>query len=325
MKGYGLFLDDYRIPIDAWQYTQYEPYKTEHWKIVKNYDQFVSYITRNYEKHNTFPSIIGFDHDLAEVDQEIWKSVVGYEGVYEVSNLGNVCRILIKKGTSGGILNLNKNESGLYVYLRNSGNDKKVKVHRLVLESFIGVDKNKPQVNHKDGNRWNNNIMNLEWCRNSENVKHSHDNLQREYTVYGENHNNSKIISKYSKNNNYIDTYGNVNEAGRQEKISFANIAKCGRGERKSAGGFIWKYDNKNITIKSIINHIPKIDKDYSKNFFIPELKEKTGMDCAKWLVDFCIDNELILPDWYGHSMNPVGRENIDVYLRNYRKHEKNN
>lgn len=53
--------------------------------------------------------------------------------------------------------------------------------------------------------------------------------------------------------------------------------------------------------------------------------QEKTGMDCAHWLVDFCMDNNLTLPNWVCHSMNPAGRENIDTYLLNYRKHEKNN
>ena len=48
---------------------------------------------------------------------------------------------------------------------------------------------------------------------------------------------------------------------------------------------------------------------------------EKTGMDCAKWLVEFCIDNNIKLPDYYVHSMNPVGNKNIRSYLENYKKH----
>ena len=49
---------------------------------------------------------------------------------------------------------------------------------------------------------------------------------------------------------------------------------------------------------------------------------EKTGMDCAKWLVDFCIDNDLTLPHFVCHSMNPAGRDNINKLLENFRKHQ---
>lgn len=52
---------------------------------------------------------------------------------------------------------------------------------------------------------------------------------------------------------------------------------------------------------------------------------EKTGMDCAKWLVDYCIDNNLKLPNYYVHSMNPAGKENIESYLSNFLKHQQNN
>lgn len=49
---------------------------------------------------------------------------------------------------------------------------------------------------------------------------------------------------------------------------------------------------------------------------------EKTGMDCAKWLVEFCVDNNLKLPRWYVHSMNPAGRDNINYFLRNFKQHQ---
>ena len=55
------------------------------------------------------------------------------------------------------------------------------------------------------------------------------------------------------------------------------------------------------------------------------EMTEKTGMDCAKWLVDYCMDNELRLPEWYTHSMNPAGTQNIDSLLVNFKKHQEKN
>lgn len=308
-----LWLDDYRNPFDTkTDWMIFSPIGRDveiHW--VKNYQEFVDWIIEN-----DLPDGICFDHDLD--DSEIWMPIINYEHIYEVSNYGRVKRILRSKGTSGNnILKPYKSESGLSVMLRNSGNDVSKKIHRLVMESFIGVNILKPEVNHKDGNRWNNYIGNLEWCTGSENVFHSHNELNRDYSAYGENHGNSFNISQYDKSGNYINTYGSVNEAGRQLKIEFTNIAKCARNERKTAGGFIWKYDNKKTTIKSEIAHIK--DKDYTKNFFIPEIKtEKTGYDCAKWLVDFCLDRKIQLPSYNIQSANPCGRENINGLLKNY-------
>lgn len=133
---YRLFLDDIRNPSDAYSYTGFRPYIEQHWKIVRNYNEFVHYITRNYEKHDAMPSIIGFDHDLA-------------------------------------------------------------------MEHYT------PAMNNKE-----------------------------EYA---------------------------------------------------------------------------KLEETFT---------EKTGMDCAKWLVEFCMDNNLKLPDYFVHSMNPAGAKNITSYLENYKKHE---
>jgi hypothetical protein len=237
-----------------------------------------------------------------------------------VSNFGRILRTKKSKGTTGNnILTPLKNISGLYVTLYNCGKNIHKKIHRLVLESFMGINNEKSQVNHIDGNRWNNHINNLEWCTSSENIWHSHNVLYRDFSAYGENHKNSMTVSQYDINNNLINIYGSVNEAGRQLNISFSNIAKCARGERKIAGGFIWKYENLKVTINTKISHIEY--KDYAKNFFIPKYEEKTGYHCAKWLIDYCIDNKLELPKTILiHSMNPVGSRNIKSLFDSYFK-----
>lgn len=313
---YNLFLDDFRRPEDAFNYMGLPIYNLEDWVVVKNYYAFISVI-----QGKGVPEVISFDHDLDD-EIEIWKDVVGYEGIYIVSNLGRVERIKICKGTAGGILTPIKNESGLYVKLRNNGNDKSFKIHRLVLEAFEGINHDKPQVNHKDGNRWNNNLDNLEWCSQSENIKHSHNELEREFTAYAENHANSETVSQYNKNGELIDVYGSVNEAARQLGIDYSNIAKGARGERKTVGGFIWKYENLEPTIRPKITHIDKKDKNYSDRFFIPEVKvEKTGYHCAKWLIDYCLDNNEELPKRViVHSMNPYGSRNIKSLFDTYYK-----
>ena len=61
---------------------------------------------------------------------------------------------------------------------------------------------------------------------------------------------------------------------------------------------------------------------DYNKWAEEQGFEEKTGMNCAKWLVDFCMDNKLILPHFVCHSMNPAGRDNINILLENFRKHQ---
>lgn len=64
---------------------------------------------------------------------------------------------------------------------------------------------------------------------------------------------------------------------------------------------------------------------DYTADIPYDDMTEKTGFHCAKWLVDFCIDNDMELPTYYAHSMNTVGRENIIKYLNNYVKFVKEN
>lgn len=312
--SYNLFLDDIRNPSDCIHYMYTPIYTSVDWVIVRNYNEFVKTI-----EEKGLPEIVSFDHDLG-LNVEVWKDVVGYEGIYQVSDLGRIIRIKKSKGTSGNyILKPDKNESGLYVTLYNKDKITKKAIHIIVCEAFYGIDLNKKYVNHKDGNRWDNNVYNLEWCTNSENVQHSYDELNRNYSAYGENHNNSKSVSQYDKNNNLIDVYGSINEASRQLKIQFTNIAKCARNERKSAGGFIWKYENKKPTKKSIIKHIK--NKNHTENFFIPDFKEKTGLDCAKWLVNYCMDNSKDLPSTIlVHSQNPVGKQNIELYFKSFIK-----
>lgn len=308
----ALFLDDIRMPQQVYEYIKNNIYLSLEWIIVRNYEEFVQAIITD------FPDVISFDHDLGKNDYiEIWEPVNNYEKQYEVSNFGRI-RSLPRNTTSGKIINPIKTESGLWVSLRNSGNDTKQLIHRLVAKSFIENPENKPQINHIDGNRWNNFVGNLEWVTNSENVKHSHDYLNRVYTAYGENHKNSKTVSQYTKSGIYLNTFGSVNEASRQLNISFENIASCARGKRKSAGNFIWKYENNNITTPSKLKHILKKEKNYIDNFFIPTYFEKTGYECAKWLVEYCLDNDLDLPLCYVHSMNPVGKDNINNLLKNY-------
>jgi len=147
---------------------------------------------------------------------EKWKNIKGYEGIYKISNLGNV-KALSKKVrythavtdeehfrvTKEKILKttINKINGYAYVTLR-SDKVKTFSVHRLVAMYFVENKQNKPQVNHIDGNKINNAFYNLEWCTEKENMKHaSNNNLMSK----GDNHYKSFIsdddVKKIRKSN----------------------------------------------------------------------------------------------------------------------------
>lgn len=114
--------------------------------------------------------------------QEIWKDVTGYEGIYQVSNLGNVKSLYRKVFYTDGrnyiykerILNWNimKKVNRCYVHLYKNSERKSMLVHRLVAQAFIPNPDDLPEVNHKSGITTENDISNLEWVTHSDNMKH---------------------------------------------------------------------------------------------------------------------------------------------------------
>lgn len=100
--------------------------------------------------------------------QEIWKQITGYEDLYEVSNLGRV------RSVRGRLLSQNKDPSGyMKINLSRFGTHKLNRIHRLVAAHFISNPLNKVSVNHKDGNKLNNHVDNLEWNTWKENSDHA--------------------------------------------------------------------------------------------------------------------------------------------------------
>lgn len=142
--------------------------------------------------------------------KEIWKDIKNYEGLYQVSNLGKV-RSLYKWDINkkqyikeNKILKLNTRNNYYIVQLTKNKKRKSKQVHRLVAEAFILNPKNKPFINHIDFNTKNNNINNLEWCTQKENVNHSicnmkhrklitHSNTKEKYITYRKNTNKYRI------------------------------------------------------------------------------------------------------------------------------------
>lgn len=128
------------------------------------------------------------------------KPIEGYDGKYFVSDDGTVFSIK-RQGNCGKILSQHENSNGyLRVPLTNKNVHKQELVHRLVATAFIPNPDNLPQVNHKDGNKKNNNASNLEWCTKSENMAHASKNgLLNSKPLYGENHHACKISDDEAK------------------------------------------------------------------------------------------------------------------------------
>lgn len=105
--------------------------------------------------------------------EEIWKDIPGYEGLYKVSNLGRVKSFIIHNGTNTRILKPRKVKDGyLMVALYNNKKRKNFQIHQLVAQMFIPNINNYTEVNHKDLNKSNNSVTNLEWLNHHENILH---------------------------------------------------------------------------------------------------------------------------------------------------------
>ena len=185
--------------------------------------------------------------------KEVWKDIKGYEGQYIVSNLGNVRSLDRYVNTYHGpriclgqpLKQYIGHDGYLHVALSKCKKHKRIMVHRLVAEAFIPNPDNKPQVNHIDGNKQNNCVDNLEFCTASENQLHSVRVLKHKPykipSMFGAKHWRSKIVLQIKEGKIIAEFYG-TREATRKTKIDDRSIGACCRGERKTAGGYEWKY-----------------------------------------------------------------------------------
>jgi len=174
-----------------------------------------------------------------DIQEEIWKEIEGYNGVYFVSNTGKVksvdhyCEGRIGNGKqTGRVLKLSKCHKG-YLRVSLSLNKKRFSTgaHRLVAIAFIPNPKNKPQVNHINGIKTDNRVENLEWCTNKENQIHAvKNNLNN--PNFGENNHNSKLTNKQVLNIRNLHKIGFTGkDLAKDHNISEAAMSKILRNE----------------------------------------------------------------------------------------------
>lgn len=150
--------------------------------------------------------------------------ICGYDGMYSVSQFGNV---LSKHFNRTKTLRPGLTTSGYkFVSLHKNGIKRTLSIHRLVAITFLPNNDNLPEVNHKDGNKLNNHISNLEWCTRSQNIKHMYDSGLKTYKPmhykgkFGIDHNRSKSVICIETSN----VYGSMSEASRLLDIHVSSV-----------------------------------------------------------------------------------------------------
>jgi len=181
--------------------------------------------------------------------EEIWKDIEGYEGRYQVSNLGRIKSFLhvgVRKDVEilddySHIIKPVHDACGYCnVRLRRNDKGKTVKVHRLVAIAFIPNPNNLPEINHKDEDKDNNCVSNLEWCDRIYNMQ------------YGKNTRwHCMPVAQYTLDGRFVKRYNSIKEASNVTGIHSTNISNCAHKRIvnkekgyivKSAGGFKWEF-----------------------------------------------------------------------------------
>lgn len=206
----------------------------------------------------------------------IWKDIPGYEGIYKVSTEGKVKSFLVDKrgrpmcskvGSHGyKVVNLWKDKKG-----------KSFLVHRLVGQSFLEMDDGDTVINHKDNIRTNNNVSNLEWCTQKENLAHAEAIGVCDFS--------RMPVAQYSLKGKLMATWRSATEASKSfeplldTRHRNSKISSCAKGNRKTAYGYRWKYLTEFSKNTGIVQPIYDWRIGQTVGNFIRFVKEKTGND----------------------------------------------
>lgn len=199
------------------------------------------------------------------MEEEIWRDIPGYQGRYQVSNLGRIKSLDMSVGTKGGKNAVRKgrilipvvNKDGYHIVSLCDGNNKKsTRVHRIVAIVFVPNPVGYNIVNHKDRNPANNAASNLEWCDTAYNVTYDGARVRSSETRH-KNKKGFKNVAQYNMAGNLMAIYDSTAAAARAACCRQGAISNNCIGRTKSAGGFRWEYisgiDFEDIYEKKII------------------------------------------------------------------------
>lgn len=185
---------------------------------------------------------------------EIWKDIKGYEGYYQISNLGRLRSLdrYIKFKKLGhtrlfkGVILADVFDSKGYNIncIKINQVKKNVKIHRLVAKAFIPNPKNKPQVNHINEIKTDNRATNLEWCTAKENMNHG--SIGKRISISNTNNEKtSKKVYQYTLDDKLVKTWLSTRDVSRNSHFNHTGVSNAAIGRYKTHLGYKWSYDKK--------------------------------------------------------------------------------
>lgn len=186
------------------------------------------------------------------MEKEVWESISGYKGLYEVSNLGRVRSVdRIVEGrngiVSGKILSFSDNGTGYKTVCLCKDNVKSTKyVHRLVAEAFIENPHKFTDINHKNEKRDDNVVPNLEWCTKEYNQNYNNCPLKRRLALISI---RGKGVCSYDEDGNLVKEYLCVSDVQNDGYIR-RNVVMCCQGKRRTCGGLFWSFSGESPVIR---------------------------------------------------------------------------
>lgn len=223
-------------------------------------------------------------------EKEIWKDVVGYEGLYKVSNFGNVYSCRAGRNLKPG----NHRDGYRFVILTKNKSKKYETVHRLVAEAFIPNPNDLPVINHKDENPSNNNVNNLEWCTQQYNATYNNVHIKRNSAF-------RKTIYAYNNKGNLHGVYSSAKDIADGLNMTKSNISTVCNSNYKTYGGYVLSYNK--LTKQEVLDRF-KLNAE--RKIVTTDIGEFAKKKFSKPLSRYTLDEEYI--DSY-QSTHEAGRE----------------